>query len=193
MSKRILVIAGHSNPESLCHTLARAYTEAARGSGHTVELLDLAALRFDPILRRGYREVQPLEPDLVTAQNAIRDAAHLVIVFPNWWGSMPALLKGFVDRIFLPGFAFKYVEGKPLPAKLLKGRSARLIITMDSPPWYYRLFAGALGQRTLKNAILGFCGISPVQSTLMGPVRGSDSDQIDLWIRTARDLGRAGS
>lgn len=90
------------------------------------------------VLHDGYNQVQLLEPDLVQAQADITWAEHLAFVYPIWWGGIPALMKGFFDRIFLPGFAFKYREGKAFPDKLLKGKTAHLLVTMDTPPWYYK-------------------------------------------------------
>ena len=137
MSKRVLVILGHPGTHSFCSALADSYIAAAKDASHDVRVMRLGDLRFDPVLREGYQQVQALEPDLLQAQANIHWAEHLVLVYPIWWGGIPALLKGFFDRILLPGFAFQYREGKAFPAKLLKGRSAHLLVTMDTPPWYY--------------------------------------------------------
>lgn len=134
MSRRILIILGQPSSNSLCAALARTYADAARQSGAEVRLLELGKIAFDPILRHGYERIQPLEPDLRNAQADITWAQHLVWVYPIWWGSLPALLKGFLDRIFLPGFAFKYRVNSALWDRLLTGRSAELLVTMDSPP-----------------------------------------------------------
>ena len=106
--KRILLILGTPKRDSLCHALAEAYSNGARGQGHVVRQLPLGELQFDPILREGFGQQQTLEPDLLEAQRQIHWAEHLVFVYPVWWGGVPALLKGFFDRTFLPGFAFKY-------------------------------------------------------------------------------------
>ena len=122
MAQRILVILGHPSADSLSAALAQSYKEGAQAAGAQVRLLDLGALAFDPILRAGYRGEQALEPDLQAAQAQITWAEHLVWVYPTWWGAMPALLKGFIDRVFLPGFAFKYRQGSSLWDRLLAGR-----------------------------------------------------------------------
>lgn len=124
MSRRILIILGHSSSQSMCASLARNYADAARQSGAEVRLLSLGEMYFDPILRHGYAHAQPLEPDLRDAQIDIAWAQHLVWVYPIWWGGLPALLKGFLDRIFLPGFAFKYRANSVLWDRLLTGRTA---------------------------------------------------------------------
>lgn len=116
-------------------------------------------LDFNPILQNGYRLVTELEPDLVKIQQDILHADHLVFVYPNWWGTYPVLLKGFIDRVFLPGFAFKYRENSPFWDKLLKGKSARLIGTMDTPKWYYFFVNKSLGHNSMKKAILEFSSV----------------------------------
>ncbi len=123
--KRILVILGHPSADSLCAGLAQAYMEGALSAGAEVRLLSVGQLGFDPLLHAGYRGAQPLEPDLQAAQAQIAWAGHLVWVYPTWWGAMPALLKGFIDRVFLPGFAFKHHQGSSRWDKLLAGRSAQ--------------------------------------------------------------------
>lgn len=187
--KKILLIQGHPRSESLCGSIAREYAAAAEKGGSQIDMLDLPALKFDPILREGYKADQPLEPDLVKAQRLIRDADHLVFVFPSWWASMPALLKGFLDRVFLPGFAFKYQKKSPLPEKLLKGKTARIFITMDAPGWYYRWFNRAPGLRLLKFGTLEFCGVKPVKYNIFGPVRGAPEKRLLKFLNEARRIG----
>ncbi len=189
--KNILIILGHPRKDSLCGALATGYADAAKAAGADVRTLVLADLHFDPVLHNGYAQIQPLEPDLLAAQADVMWAQHLVFVYPNWWGTFPALLKGFFDRAFLPGFAFKYRADSPLCDKLLAGRSGRVLVTMDSPGWYYRWLVGAPGDKQIRNSILGFCGVKPVRIRHMGPVRTATDAQRARWIATARDLGRS--
>jgi NAD(P)H dehydrogenase (quinone) len=189
-SGNIAVILGHPDPASFCGALARAYAQGARGAGAVVQEINLGELTFDPILRHGYTRIQPLEPDLIAAQDTIVWADKLVFVYPTWWGSAPALLKGFVDRTFLPGFAFKYRDNSSLWDRLLTGRTARLLVTMDSPPWYYRWVARQPGHQMMRRAILGFCGIKSVRATVFGPVRRSSDQRRDRWLDRAAALGR---
>jgi NAD(P)H dehydrogenase (quinone) len=189
MNKRILVVLGHPNDESLCSSLAKSYIEGARASGNEIQFIALGQLAFDPVLRGGYASTQVLEPDLEAIQAAITWAQHLVFVYPIWWGAMPALLKGFIDRVFLPGFAFKYREGSHLWDRLLSGRSAQLIVTMDSPPWYFRWISRSPGHNQMKRTILGFCGIKPVAITSLGPVKGTTQQQREKWLAQARRSG----
>jgi len=191
MKSRIVLITGHPDPKSYCAALSRAYLEGAAGSGAEVRHIDLSQLSFDPNLAFGNRQPMELEPDLLEAQEHIRWADHLVFVYPTWWGAAPALLKGFIDRVFLPGFAYRYRKGSPLWDRLLAGKSARLIVTLDTPSIYNRLVYGRAGYRVMKNNVLGFCGIKPVRITEFTPIRKSSSEQRERWLDQVRRLGAA--
>ena len=188
--KKILIINGHPDKESLCFALAESYKKGADASGIECKLVHLIDLQFNPILTYGYRVVSELEPDLIKIQQEILEADHLVIVYPNWWGTYPALLKGFIDRVFLPNFAFKYLKDSPLPAKLLKGKTARIIVTMDTPKWYYWLINKSPGHNSMKKAILEFCGISPVKISSFAIVKSSDDKERKRWIDEVEKLGK---
>ncbi|MFB9329957.1 NAD(P)H-dependent oxidoreductase [Paenibacillus aurantiacus] len=185
----ILVINGHPDAQSYCAALAGAYAAGATESQADVRRIDLGAIRFDPNLAYGYRQRTELEPELKEAQELIRWADHLVFVYPTWWGAMPALLKGFIDRVFLPGFAFKYRDNSQLWDKLLTGKTARLIVTMDTPPWYNRWIYRHAGHRVMRNNILKFCGITPVRITEISPVRSSTAERRERWLADTRALG----
>jgi len=186
--QRILIILGHPSADSMCAGMAHAYADGARQAGADVRFLNVGQLAFDPLFQ-GYGAAQPLEPDLAAAQADIAWAGHLVWVYPIWWGAMPALLKGFIDRVFLPGYAFKYRTGSSLWDKLLAGRSAELLVTMDSPPWYFRWVTRMPGHHQMKKAILEFCGIRPVRVHSFGPVRSASTARLAQWVDAARGLG----
>lgn len=186
---RILLINGHPDHESFCTGLTNAYIEGAETKNVQVKSIHLSHTEFNLNLKFGYRKRTELEDDLLQAQELIRWADHLVVVYPTWWGTMPAILKGFFDRVFLPGFAFKYRENSPLWDKLLTGKSARLIVTMDTPAWYNRLVYRHAGHRVMKHNILQFCGIKPVRITEIGPVKGSSAERREAWIEKVRRLG----
>ncbi|MDP1589312.1 MAG: NAD(P)H-dependent oxidoreductase [Prosthecobacter sp.] len=131
---------------------------------------------------------QELEPCLRHSQQEILWAEHLVIVYPVWWGAMPALLKGWLDRVLLPGFAFAEREDGGWDG-LLDGRSATLIVTMDTPVWVFRWILRSPSLQSLRAATLNFCGISPVSVMLFSPVRHSSSPQRQQWLQQARQLG----
>ncbi len=191
MSKNILIINGHPLHDSFCSALGKAYCKGAESRGSSCQTIVLSDLEFDPLLRHAYRKEQPLEPDLKKAQELIRWSDHLIIVYPVWWGTMPALLKGFIDRIFLPHFAFKYRKFFPLPVKLLRGRSASLLITLDSPPIIYSLIFKKPGIQSLKKSVLEFSGFRPVRVKMFGPVRNSSNARREKWLKKARNLGRS--
>ncbi|WP_442579255.1 NAD(P)H-dependent oxidoreductase [Mesorhizobium sp. ASY16-5R] len=197
MARRILIIIGHPDPDQkrLCRALAAAYAEGARSAGHDVRMIDVATLDF-PLLRTMEEFGQRAVPvTLEHAANAIKDAEHIVFVFPLWLGTMPALLKGFLEQVMRPGVAFAYPEpGKGGFAKtLLKGKSARVVVTMGMPAFFYRLWYLGHGIAGMRRNILNFVGISPVRETLFGMVEGAADTKRGKWIDRMRDLGRRGS
>lgn len=187
--RRILIINGHPDKESYSHALAAAYSKGALASGAEVQEIVVADLAFDPILRFGYRKQMDLEPDLQEAWAKILWAQHLVWVYPVWWAGLPALLKGFIDRLFLPGRAFKKRPGSLLCDKYMKGRSAHLISTMDQPVVYYWLMNRRPTYWAMKRNTLEFCGIKPVRTTTIGPIRLSTDDFRAKWLLRVERLG----
>lgn len=185
---QILIINGHPDPESYNKALADAYREGALASGASVTQLNLFEMDFNPVLKFGYRQRTELEPDLVRAIELILQADHLVWVWPMWWYGTPALLKGFIDRTFLPGIAFEYVERSPLPKKLLKGKTAHIIMTADTPRWYDYLLMGRPAINHFKKGVLEFCGISPVKVTYIAPMRNSQEAFRQKWLEKVRRL-----
>lgn len=188
--KKVLIIQGNPIENSYGSQLAEVYARGAAESGAEVRELVLAELEFDLNLSGGYKGKQPLEPDLQKAQELISWADHLVFVYPNWWGGMPALLKGFIDRVFLPGFAFKYRKNSPLPEQLLKGKTARLIVTMDSPYIYYRFYLGQPGHQMMKHSILKFCGVGSVRATNITQLRKMPEVARKQWLERVQRMGR---
>jgi len=189
--KKILIINGHPNKESFCFALARAYKTGALAAGAEVEEITIADLRFNPNLQFGYRKRTELEPDLLDAWEKIKRAEHLVWVHPVWWGGFPAIMKGFIDRLFLPGFAFQYRENSVWWDKFLTGRSARIITTLDQPGWYYRWVYGRPSVNQLRKTILEFCGIKPVKVTYLEFVKKSGEQQRERWLSQVEKLGKA--
>lgn len=159
---KIYLILGHPDKDSFNGALANAFEAGALAYGHDVRRHNLGDLKFDPILWKGYKTIQELEPDLLEAKSNLIWCNHIVIIYPMWWGSVPALLKGFIDRLFHPGFAFKYHDSGPFWDKLLKGRSAYVLCTSDGPWWWLWLKYRNSDKHTLREAILEFCGIGPV-------------------------------
>lgn len=187
---KVLVILGHPRRDSLNGALAEAWTEGARGARVDVELIHLGELDFDLHVRHSSPRTQPFEADLARCRHVIEEAEHIVFVFPTWWASMPALLKGFLDRILLPGFAFEEDEASPTGYRgLLKGRTAELVTTMDTPGWVYRLIYGRPGVRAMRTGTLGFCGIKVIRTTRVCEVKTLTDAGIAGKIETVRRLG----
>ena len=130
----------------------------------------------------------PLETDLLKSQEYISQADHIAIFYPTWWGTIPAKLKGFFDRILLPGYAFKFSESSPVQEKLLIGKTATIVTTMDTPIWYYKYVQGNLGVRLLKNLILKFCGIETKKVVYVGPVKNYKKSDIEAWLRKMNSI-----
>jgi putative NADPH-quinone reductase len=195
-TKRIVLIQGHPDPGAprLCHALAASYASGAHDAGHIVRQVNIAELDF-PLLRSQKEwEEGELPLSLKQAQEDIRWAEHLVLFFPLWLGDMPALLKGFLEQVARPGFAFEYAkEGTAFPRKGLKGRSARVVVTMGMPALVYKWFYRAHSVRSLERNILGFVGIAPVDETLIGMAAKLDAGDAQRWLEKMRKLGRSGS
>lgn len=190
---RILIIQGHPDSESYNWALAQVYQQAAIEAGHSVKRINVSELDFNPNLQYGYRKRTELEPDLIQAQQDILWSEHIVLVSPIWWGSLPAILKGFFDRVFLPGFAFEKIENSKVRWKrLLKGRSARIICTADQPAWFYWVWYKRPSYNALKKLTFEFVGISPVKATFIGPIRLSSNAFREQWLKKVSKLGNRG-
>ena len=188
-NKQVLIIQGNPDKNSFCNALAESYKKGALRTKADVKEIHVGEIDFDPFLGFGYKKEIELEQGLIDSQHMIKWADHLVFVYPTWWGTMPALLKGFIDRVFLPGFGFQFREGSVWWDKLLKGKSARLIVTMDTPPWYFRLFYGRPGHNAMKKSTLEFCGIKPVKISSIGPIKYSKKSKRISWLTQVEKLG----
>jgi NAD(P)H dehydrogenase (quinone) len=192
MTKRILIVIG--NPaklrQSFSEALAEAYKQGAQGAGYETRLVNISRLNFDPILHEGYEGEQPPEIDIINTQQMILWAEHLVFIYPMWGYMIPALLKGFFERTFTPGFAYAKQSNNPLKSGLLSGKSARIIQTTGMPSLVYRLFYCAHGAKALKS-MLKFCGIAPIQITYFGSIDESE-DKRKIYLEKTKRLGNSG-
>jgi NAD(P)H dehydrogenase (quinone) len=188
-SKKIVVICGHPDHESFTGTVLDAYEYAAVAEGHTVRRFNLGQLAFDPILHKGYKEIQPLEPDLVTLQTAILECDHLVIGYPNWWTTMPALLKGLFDRFWLPGFAFNFNKQTKKVEQHLGGRTARVFVLSGSHSPFKTWWKFGDYTNEIQYGILEFAGIKTTVTTYGPCERVDDACRTD-WLNEVASLGK---
>ena len=185
----IAIVVGHSARDSYCEALGEAYKRGAEAGGHRAQLFVLADMNFDPVLRQGYRREQALEPDLVAARAALRACDHWVLVFPLWCGDMPAIMKGFIERILQPDLLAVHASGGKASWRLFRNKSARMIMTMGMPGWFYRWYYGAHPLKLIKRNILHFIGIKPVHSTIYGMIEAVDDGKRQQWLREVEALG----
>ncbi|KYG72124.1 putative NADPH-quinone reductase [Roseivirga ehrenbergii] len=188
--KKTLIINGHPDAESFSFAISEAYKKGARESNIEIKEINIRELNFNPNLQFGYRKRTELEPDLLDAQSKLEWADHLVWVYPVWWSSVPAIMKGFLDRVLLPGFAFSKREKSLLWDPHLSGKTARLICTMDQPTWYYRLVYGSPSHNAMKRGTLKFIGVKKVKITAIGPIRLSKEDFRLKWLKKIEKLGQ---
>jgi putative NADPH-quinone reductase len=194
MPKRIIIIQGHpdSTARHFGHALADEYAKGCEDGGHEVRRIEVATLDF-PLLRtkEDFEKGRPPE-SIKQAQDAIKWADHLVIIYPLWLGSMPALLKAFLEQVLRPGFAFEYQKSGGMAKKLLVGKSARIVVTMGMPAFVYRWVFFAHSLKSLKRNTLWFCGVGPVKTTIIGSIEGLTERQRDDWLDEMRGLGDVG-
>lgn len=195
MPRRILIVVAHPDPapERFCRALAETYRKGAESAGHSVRQIDLATLEI-PILRSQADFLHGSVPaSLAEASAALFEAEHIVLIFPLWLGTMPALLKAFLEQTMRPGLAFLYGAGPAgMPKPALAGRSARIVVTMGMPALAYRVWFRNHGIAGLRRNILNFVGIKPVRETLFGSVESVSSGRREHWLAAMRKLGTRG-
>jgi putative NADPH-quinone reductase len=190
--RRIVILQGHPDPTGghLGHALVQSYRQAAEDAGHEVRMLSIAELDF-PLLRTQQDFNEGEAPEVIaSAQADIAWADHILISYPLWLGDMPAVLKGFLEQTLRPGFATSKVEKGSHWERCLKGKSARVIVTMGMPALVYRWFYGAHSLKSLKRNILGFCGVRPVRHNLFGLVEVVSEQKRQGWLDQMQGLGR---
>lgn len=187
--RKILVIDAHPNEDSLCFSLAESYIKGAKQKGYEVKKLRLADLQFNPNLHYGYQKRTDLESDLLDTLELLRWADHLVWIHPVWWSGLPAVAKGFIDRLFLPGLTYETIPNSIRIKGLLSSRTAEIIATLDQPTWYYRWFSKAPSEYQLKQS-LKLCGIKTTKVKYIGIVKDSTEAQRKKWLQEIEKMGR---
>ncbi|MBP9842455.1 MAG: NAD(P)H-dependent oxidoreductase [Candidatus Pacebacteria bacterium] len=188
-TKKIVIICGHPDADTFTGTMLDHYQAGAEDAGHEVLRYNLGELNFDPILHKGYKEIQQLEPDLIMLQEALSEADHIVIGYPNWWCTMPALLKGMFDRIWLPGFAFNFNKQTKQIEKHLAGKTARVIIISGSHSPFKTWWQFGDYTNEIQYGILEFAGVKTRVSSF-GPSERVSDDIRYKWIKEAEQMGR---
>lgn len=190
--KKIFIFTGNPDKQSFSTALAQAYERGARQAGHEVRFMHLSNMKFDPVLRHGYKTIQELEPDLVRFQENVKWCEHFVSVFPIWWSDMPALMKGLIDRVWMPGFAFRFRKGLiPGWYRLLRGKSTRIIVTSDSHPLIlWILFGGNVNNWV--RGVLRFSGFAPVRKTWFHGMAKLTTEHAQELLSKVERLGRKG-
>lgn len=191
-SKKIILINGHPGRSSLSKSLCNSYQNSASRSGHSVRYHDLSEMVFDADYgQSGYENPKPLEPDLDKLLSDIEWADHIVLATPLWWGAIPAKLKGAFDRAFLPGRAFDTRNRNALgvPKPMLTGKTARVLLTSDTPSFFLRLFYGNAIKKIISRQILGFVGVKPTRFSSFAPATDADSGKVEGWLRQVETLG----
>jgi putative NADPH-quinone reductase len=194
MPKRILILQAHPDPAGghLLHAMADAYASGAAAAGHDLRRIDIARLDIPFLHTQAEFEHGRVPASLEPAVQDILWAEHIIFLFPLWLGTMPALLKAFLEQVMRPHVAFAYSD-RGLPKKLLAGRSARIVMTMGMPVLAYRWFFGAHGLKGLERSILNFTGIKPVRESLFGMIEAVAPEKRAAWIRDLEALGRSGT
>jgi len=186
---KILIINGNPDKESFNFGLSEAYKKGAQKSGAIIKEVKIRELNFNPNLQFGYRKRTELEPDLVDAQKKLKWANHIVWVYPVWWGSVPAIMKGFLDRVLLPGYAFTKRENSVWWDKHFIGKTSRIICTLDQPNWYYKLIYKSPSHNAMKKLTMNFIGVKSVKITSIGPIRLSKEEFRKKWLLKVEKLG----
>jgi putative NADPH-quinone reductase len=190
MSK-VMVVIGHPQRNTFCEALGKAYADGARSGGHEVRLFILPDMTFDRNLRDGYPGALALVPEVGVAFGRLAARDHVVIVFPLWCGDMPALLKGFIERILQPDLIARQGSNNEMNWHIFHDKSARIVMTMGMPVSIYRWWYRGHALKLLTRNILHFIGIKPVRSTLYGMIGMSKPEQRERWLAEMRQLGRA--
>jgi len=191
MQKNILVLLGNSDKETYSGTIADRYEAAAVNSGHNVVRVNIGDMHFDPILHKGYKEIQQLEPDLLDLQEKFRAADHIVIVYPNWWNTMPAILKGLFDRFWIPGFAFNFDKQTKKLIRRLEGKTARVIIVAGTHSPFQTWWKFGDYTNEIQYGILEFAGLS-TKVTAFGPCERVDGICREKWLNQVEQMGAKG-
>ena len=192
MTKTICIVDGHPDPDPhhLIHALCDAYADGAASAGHTVERIGVAALDFPLMLTAEEFATPPPEP-ILSEREKIARADHVLIAFPLWLGNMPAKLKAFFEQVGRGDF-FLVQKDQGWPAQMMKGKSARVLVTMGMPGLVYRFGMDEGALKALERGILGISGFHPLHHSIIGGVGNLTEDDFRSWETFFRKIGAEG-
>lgn len=187
---KILILQGHPDTfeTHLCHAIAESYRTGAEQNGHDVQVITIAQEDIPYLRSKAEWESGNLPQVALTGQAAVHAADHIVLIYPLWMGDLPAIVKAWVEQVLRKGFAFQ--KGRKGWAASLKGKSARVIVTMGMPSFAYRWFFFAHSLRSLDRNILKFCGIRPVRWSIFGNAEDTSGKAQKTFLAKAHALGR---
>lgn len=145
---KVVIVFNHPYEGSFCNAILQAVTNGLNKGSHQIDLIHLDKDKFNPVMTagdlKGFRDKKPIDPKVIEYSDKIKNADHLVFIFPIWWELMPAMTKGFVDKVIFPGVAYDYTNKentrmKPLWDNL---KGVTMITTMNTPNWLYWLLFG---------------------------------------------------
>ncbi len=189
MATKLFIWVGHPRENSLSHALADAYQRGAESQGAEIRRMNLHDMEFDPDLTHGYKQRKDHEPALVEFLENIKWAEHMAWFHPLWWGGMPGKMQGAIDRAFLPGITFDYRENSSMWDKLLKGRTADVVVTADTPGWFLKFMYGNAHKHRITKQILGFCGVKVTKYAYFAAAKTASEAKIKTWTDQAYHIG----
>lgn len=192
--KRIVIVQGHPDPSAdrYCHALADAYVRGAQEAGHDVTRVAVGSMAFDFVRSASAWQQGEPAPEILSIQESLASADHLVIVYPLWLGDVPAMLKAFLEHLFRPHFAGHDFTRRSFTSRPLKGKSARVVVTMGMPAWFYNWYFRKHSVKSLERNILGMLGFSPIGESIIGSVENSKRSR-SRWLRRMESYGRNAS
>jgi NAD(P)H dehydrogenase (quinone) len=183
--KALLVVA-NPGATSFSHAMAQVAREALEQRSVTVDYHDLYEENFDPVQRTGESGNRTSRDQLVETHCAQLAGADLILVcHPNWWGQPPAIMKGWIDRVFRPGVAYDYPPGtgpEGVPTGLLKARCALVFNTSNTPLEREHSVFGDPLQTLWKNCVFKLCGVRQFERRLFGPMAASTPELRRAWL-----------
>jgi putative NADPH-quinone reductase len=194
MSKSVCIINGHPDPstERLVRALCDAYEDGCRASGFGVSRINIGELEVDLLGSASAFETPPAEA-ILTERKKIAEADHMALIFPLWLGGIPAKTKAFFEQAARGSFFLAEADGNTKwPRKMMKGKSARLVVTMGMPGIVYKAWLDEGALKVLERGMLGMSGFGPIHHTILGGAGELSARKVERWLTRMHDLGLRG-